>query len=55
MSKGVPLTSVVSRGTDEEQMVQSFPPSPGNVHQGRGDERRAGAPRYQSQVVRSKQ
>jgi ASC-1-like (ASCH) protein len=55
MRNAEPLSSVMSRGTDEEEMVQRFPPQPENTYQGYQGQQYAAPPRYHTQVVRGKQ
>ncbi|KAJ4340549.1 hypothetical protein N0V87_002534 [Didymella glomerata] len=52
---GMTLSSVMSRGTDEEEIVQRSPPAPETVYQGRHGNRQTDPSRYHAQVVRSKQ
>lgn len=55
MRDGMPLSSVMSRGTDEEEMAQRFPQAPETTYQGRHEHRQTDSSRYQVQVVRGKQ
>ncbi|KAF3049445.1 hypothetical protein E8E11_007748 [Didymella keratinophila] len=55
MRDGMPLSSVMSRGTDEEEMLQRFPPAPETAYQGCHEHRQTGPSRYHAQIVRSKQ
>ncbi|KAJ4317066.1 hypothetical protein N0V94_005141 [Neodidymelliopsis sp. IMI 364377] len=55
MSNGIPLSSVMSRGTDEEEMVQRFPPRPENAYRGHYDQRHTSPLGHQAQIVRGKQ
>ncbi|KAJ4983850.1 hypothetical protein SVAN01_10654 [Stagonosporopsis vannaccii] len=52
---GMPLSSVMSGATDEEEMVQRFPPQPDTVYHGHREQRLSQPPRYHSQTVRGKQ
>lgn len=55
MRHGMPLSSVMSGQTDEEEMVQRFPPQPETAYQGHREARHTAPSRYHAQVVRSKQ
>lgn len=55
MRDGIPLSSVVSRGMNEEEVVQRFPPAPETAWQGRREYRQTDPPKYHAQVVRGKQ
>ncbi|KAF2630796.1 hypothetical protein BU25DRAFT_483602 [Macroventuria anomochaeta] len=55
MRDGMPLSSVMSRGTDEDEMMQRFPPQPENAYQGHREQRHVAPPRHHAQVVRGKQ
>ncbi|KAF1929584.1 uncharacterized protein M421DRAFT_91437 [Didymella exigua CBS 183.55] len=54
MRDGVPLSSVMSRGADEEEMVQRLPPAPEMAYHGRHEHRHSQPPRYHKQVVLGK-
>ncbi|KAL1654836.1 hypothetical protein SLS61_002585 [Didymella pomorum] len=55
MRDGMPLGSVMSRGTDEEEMVQRFPSAPETAYQGRHEHHQTDPERYHARIVRSKQ
>jgi len=52
---GMPLSSIMSGATDEEEMVQRFPPRPDSVYHGQREQRQSQPPRYHSQMIRGKQ
>ncbi len=55
MRNGMPLPSVMSRGTDDEEMIQWFPPQPDSVYHGHREQRRSDLARDHAQAVQGKQ